>query len=224
MKEVGKATCRPPRHFRWQYLIVAIVLILLAGSIFFELAGDVWLNEGFAWDPSLMFVLGRWRSPAATLFMRGVTSTAGVLVILPVLTCIIWFTSMKERAQASILAVGLSVSFLFNTWLKAVFARTRPDVIPPLTIEHTSSFPSGHTLTAVVVYGFLMLEAWRRGHRGMAVMLAILALLVGLSRIYLGVHYPSDVLASVALGIIFITIMRSFLAPSYQSHNLATYD
>lgn len=221
MKDTSESISSHDRRLRWWYLLPVLVLVLIALSVFFELAGDVWLNEGFTWDPSLMSILGQWRSPAATLFMWGITSTAGVFIILPALTYIIWFTSRRESAQAIMLAVGLAISASFNTWLKTFFARPRPDVIPPLTVEHTSSFPSGHTLSAVVFYGFLALEAWRRGHRGAAVLLAIWALLVGLSRIYLGVHYPSDVLASLALGLIFIMLMRSFLGLSYRFHKFA---
>lgn len=153
--------------------------------------------------------------------MRGITSTAGVFATLLGLICIVWFTRMRERAQVIVLAVGLAASASFSVWLKTVFVRPRPDIIPALTFEHTSSFPSGHTLNAVVFYGYLALEAWRRGQRGAAVLLAIWALLVGLSRIYLGVHYPSDVLASIALGLIFIILMRSFLGLSYRSHKIA---
>jgi membrane-associated phospholipid phosphatase len=221
VKQTAKRAPFRPLPLVWWHWLLAASLILLAVALFLELAEDVWIKQGFSWDAPLLLLLGGWRSAAATLAMRGISASASVFVILPVLATIVWQLRRREKAQAITLAVGLSLSSLVSAWLKAVFARLRPDVIPPLTVEHTSSFPSGHTLTAVVFYGFLAVEAWRHGRRGVAVALATWALLVGLSRVYLGAHYPSDVLASVALGLIFLTIMRTFLGLSYRFHKMA---
>jgi len=88
--------------------------------------------------------------------------------------------------------------------LKHLFARPRPQLFPWLTGAGGWSFPSGHTLNAVVLGGLLVwligwrLSGWRRAALG--VWAGLWAALIGLSRVYLGVHYPSDVLASLAVG------------------------
>jgi undecaprenyl-diphosphatase len=77
-----------------------------------------------------------------------------------------------------------------------------------LVVEHTASFPSGHTLAAVSFYGLLSVLLWERGHRMLSVISGVWVLLIAISRVYLGAHYPSDVLVSLALGtiLLFITL------------------
>jgi membrane-associated phospholipid phosphatase len=108
--------------------------------------------------------------------------------------------------------------------LKAAFARPRPHIIVPLAVEHTASFPSGHTISAAVFYGYLALQAWHRRHQAIAPLIGVWPVLVGMSRIYLGAHYPSDVLASLALGLLFLILMdgiRGFLTNPYRFHKVA---
>jgi undecaprenyl-diphosphatase len=95
---------------------------------------------------------------------------------------------------------------LLNALLKQVFMRPRPRFENPLLIISSYSFPSGHTMMATVFYGALCalfvtkVRDWRA--RGLAAGLsACLILLVGFSRIYLGVHYLSDVMAAIAEGL-----------------------
>ncbi len=220
MKKPSKSINNPVVPVRWSTLLPAAFLILLAGIVFFELAGDVWLKEGFSWDPQILLIVGSLRSPLATVAMRAVTTTASGWIAFPVLAATIWFVRTGDRRQALILALGFLGAILLNTALKAAFARPRPHIISPLTVEHTASFPSGHTISAVVFYGYLALAVLRHGWRSVAALVTFWAVLVGLSRIYLGVHYPSDVLASFALGLVFILLMRGFLDLSYRSHNI----
>jgi undecaprenyl-diphosphatase len=105
------------------------------------------------------------------------------------------------------LIVSLIASQIISLLLKYRFDRPRPDVFPPLVVEHTGSFPSGHTLTAVAVYGLISVLLWQRGHRFLSIISGIWVFLIALSRVYLGAHYPSDVLASLALGTILLIII-----------------
>lgn len=202
------------RSLRWWHALPALAVATIALSIFFELAGDVWLREGFRWDPPIMLFIGSLRSPIATVIMRAVTTTASGWIVLPVLAAMAWFLRCGDRKQAFILALGLIAAVLLDTALKAAFARPRPHIIPPLAVVHTASFPSGHTISAVVFYGYLALQVWHSGHPAVGLLVGAWPVFVGLSRVYLGAHYPSDVLASYALGLLFILVMdgiRSFL-------------
>jgi undecaprenyl-diphosphatase len=96
---------------------------------------------------------------------------------------------------------------LLNQVLKLFFARPRPDVFPPLTVEHSYSFPSGHMMAAVSVYGFIALILWKRRQRLLALMSALLIPVVGFTRIYLGVHYPSDVVGALAVGVAWLFLV-----------------
>ena len=96
---------------------------------------------------------------------------------------------------------------ILNSLLKLLFARPRPNLFPPVVTETSFSFPSGHAMTAVAVYGLLSLLLWQRGRHSWALLAGLWVPLVALSRVYLGVHYPSDVLASLALGTVWLVIV-----------------
>ncbi len=120
------------------------------------------------------------------------------LLLVPV--CVVYWTVSKEHGEA--MALSIMASLFFNNALKAIFMRPRPigaDGIRSLRIETAtgSSFPSGHTQNTAAVYTALAC-AFRK--RWLAVVAAAVISLVGLSRLYLGVHWPSDILAGAALG------------------------
>lgn len=189
--------------------LVALVLLLTAVILFLELAEDVWLEEGFSWDTSVMLAVHSWSLPALDQIFWLVTQTAGPLVVVPVLGTAVWFWRQSERTTALLIVVSFFGAALLNSVLKMIFARARPNVFPPLVVEHSYSFPSGHTMSAIAYYGLLALLFWRRERWGWAILAALWVPLVALSRVYLGAHYPSDVLASLALGTIWLVIVWS---------------
>ncbi len=117
-----------------------------------------------------------------------------------VLAAIAWHLRRGERREAQAwFAVGLTTLALY-LFLKPVFARPRPDLWPRLVGETGFSFPSGHALASAAFYP-LLARATLRLRRGAFFMIALgLPLFVGFGRLYLGVHWPSDVLAGWALG------------------------
>ncbi len=145
--------------------------------------------------------------PWLDTFFRFVTNTAAELVVLPVLAMVIYLWRRWERITP-IHFIAAAISFpLISAVLKEQFGRPRQELFPPLVAETTYSFPSGHTLTAMAVYGLTAVLLWQRRHRFLAVCSGLWVMLVALSRVYLGAHYPSDVLASIALGTILIIIV-----------------
>lgn len=122
-----------------------------------------------------------------------VGSVAGVLI------------AMRERRLALFIVVVTSAGGLLSTVLKHWFERARPDLVPHEVIVSNASFPSGHAFGAAMVYltlaALLTLRLQPRAARVILLALAIgLALAVGVSRVALGVHWPSDVLAGWAAG------------------------
>ncbi len=187
--------------------VVALGLLLTAVILLLELAEDVWLNEGFAWDATLMLAIHSLSRPWLDKVFWFVTQTAGPLIVLPVLVTAVWFWRRGDRITAVLFVVSFVGTALLASFLKTVFARPRPDLFPPLVVEHSYSFPSGHTMSAISFYGLLALVLWERRRQGWAILFALWVPLVALSRVYLGAHYPSDVLASLAIGTIWLVIV-----------------
>ena len=187
--------------------LAALGLLLTAVTLFLELSEDVWLHEGFTWDVPIMLGIHRQSQPWLDRLSWLITQTAGSLVVLPLVGTAVWFWRHGERPKTWLVMASFGGTLLLNSLLKLLFARPRPDVFPPLTSETTYSFPSGHTMAAVAVYGLLTLFLWQRGKYIWAILPGLWVPLVALSRVYLGVHYPSDVLASLALGTIWLVIV-----------------
>jgi len=129
--------------------------------------------------------------------------SVGVLAALAGLSVLIMFWQ-KKRWEAVFLVLALGGGLLFNLLLKELFRRERPDM-HRLIEEGGYSFPSGHSMASFLFYGmiavFLYLFVVSRVAKFWIVFLAVLIIFgVGISRIYLGVHYPSDVLAGYAAG------------------------
>ena len=188
--------------------VTALVELALAAAllgVFAGLAGNVISGQAFAFDLPVISAVHHLSSPWLTVVMQATSATASTLgtTALALVLCAHWW-QVGRRPEAITLAVTLAGSAALGEALKLVFARPRPHLFSWLTTATGWSFPSGHTLNAVTLAGLLIwlvgrrLNGWRRVVLNIAV--ALWAALVGLSRVYLGVHYPSDVLGSLAAG------------------------
>jgi undecaprenyl-diphosphatase len=191
---------------------LAVATVLLCA--FASLVGNVTGNRAFSFDLPAMQAIRYLESAWLTIAMQVVTASASVLgtTVLASVLCITWGRQAGRRPETIVLALGLAVSAALGQALKHVFARPRPHLLPWLTVAEGWSFPSGHTLNAVTLAG---LSAWLIGRRSgewrrvaFDVAVGLWVVLVGLSRVYLGVHYPSDVLASLAVGSLYLLAGR----------------
>lgn len=189
------------------HFTVGIALMLLAAWVFGGIAEDVVDAEEIT---LLDQWLARWfnerDTPAFTQVMLVIThihNTAGMLIM----TAVVGIYFYLRKAHYWLVALVLSVpgGMLLNVFLKNIFQRERPGLDNALLTLNTYSFPSGHAVAATLFYG--LIAAWlicrvsRWRHRLLIVVAACgMVALVGLSRMYLGVHYLSDVLAAIAEG------------------------
>lgn len=151
-----------------------------------------------AWDCRLLNELAGWRSPAGDLAFRLLTDMGNPWFLLAV-TALVGLTGSGRQRLMPFLALLLATTG--SALLKSWFARPRPGPeFHPLALEPYASLPSGHAMLSLCVYGALacliLSGPGFSGRRWAAVsLLGVLVLLIGLSRVYLAVHYPSDVLA-----------------------------
>lgn len=194
---------------------LAAVLALAAAALwgFAELAEEVIQGKTLAFDTAILLALRAPGDAADPLgppwveeLARDVTGLGG-LGVLTFLTLaaagLLWLQRRRGTALYVLAAVGSGVTL--SNAAKAFFDRPRPDLVPHGSFVYTASFPSGHSLMAAVVYLTLAALVARgfpeRRLRAYVVALAILVTLaVGASRVYLGVHWPTDVLAGWAAG------------------------
>lgn len=161
-------------------------------------------------DQTIILVVHGWSTAFLTVAMQGITELGAWYIAIPVcaLQAVAYYRyDARLSAFALVLAIGSEPVVVEG--FKLAFARPRPDVFAPLIIEDGFSYPSGHAAMATVAYGFsalLLIPRLRTTIGRVAVLSAAitLVLLVGLSRVYLGVHYPSDVVGGILLGLAWI--------------------
>lgn len=137
---------------------------------------------------------------------RDFTALGGIPVLsLITLAAAIFLLLQRKRHAALFVVVAVVGGMLLSNGLKSGFDRPRPDLVPHGAVVYTASFPSGHAMLSAVVYltlGALLarLQRWWRLKIYLLVLAVLVTLIVGISRIYLGVHWPTDVLAGWAAG------------------------
>lgn len=143
---------------------------------------------------------------------RDVTALGGYTVLTLVVGAVMGFLVIGRHFPAALLTFAATVGGgLLSFLLKDLYDRPRPDLVPHLTRVASSSFPSGHAMLSAVVYLTLgallarLVDRWRAKLYFIGVA-ALLVLLVGCSRVYLGVHYPTDVAAGWAAGVAWATL------------------
>jgi undecaprenyl-diphosphatase len=188
----------------WLIWLLGLATLTASVIIFFALAGDVWDQEAFWWDVPLMRTVRRLHTPWLDAFMITFTwlGGPGKILVAALTAYLLW--RYRQRPAAIALVTALVGAFLFNNLLKIIFARPRPEVFEPLTVVTTYSFPSGHAMSSVAFYGFITYLLLQRRRWGWALLATAIALTISFSRIYLGVHYPSDVLAALAAGLLWL--------------------
>lgn len=188
---------RPWRQRRGAFAFVAALAVVMAIAMAQHLG---WTAPS---DRGIMNAIGAMRATATgatiTLIMRWasiVGDTAGRIPII-VVACLT-LLALKRRSDALWLLVVTIGGTLLNLALKQLVAAPRPDLLPHLDIVHSYSFPSGHAAGNMMLFGALAILIRRPWAWGVA---AAIILLIGASRVWLGVHWPSDVLAGWIEGI-----------------------
>lgn len=191
-------------HKRWILLSILII-------IFVMLAEDVFENQLFQFDFTIYHNLIKWRTDFLTGILKIVTQLGGAIALISItILCVIFVPNKKYKC---VIPINLAVIVLSNIILKNFFARPRPNELR--IIEETGySFPSGHSMASMAFYGYLIYLVFKnvknkKIRNSLCIILGLVIFLIGFSRIYLGVHYASDVIAGFCFSMSYLIFMIS---------------
>jgi undecaprenyl-diphosphatase len=215
---------RPFQHLtRLERHEISWLLTALGGSIllfaFLKLASEVMEGETLAFDTKILRALRNPADPARLIgppWLQGalldLTSLGSPVILGLVVLSVVGFLLLQTRYRTALFVLITSTSAWFvNYGLKNLFERTRPSAVPHLRDVSSPSFPSGHALTSAVVYltlGAVLMHV-SKGRLTKIYCLAsamMLTLLAGISRVCLGVHYPTDVIAGWIVGLLWASL------------------
>ena len=205
------------RHeLTWLFVGLGACVLLL---VFLNLAGEVAEGDTQAFDTRILRALRDSADPSKPIgpawmesSLLDLTALGGPTVLGLVVLAVAGFLVLQTRYRTALFVVLTSISGeLINEAMKHAFNRPRPSIVPHLREVYTTSFPSGHAMESAIVYltlgAILMRVAERRVTKlyclGIAMLLTMLA---GVSRVYLGVHYPTDVIGGWIIGFVWASV------------------
>lgn len=192
----------------WQIRVGGILLAALALRVFAEIAEEVLEKESYAFDTKILLAIKHIHTTLLDQAMMGITFIGDPAVLLVIcLGMEIWLLRNRHRATATTLGVAAVGAIGLNVLLKQLFNRPRPAFWQPLVDVGYYSFPSGHAMVSLVIYGLMgYILATQFPHLQKLILgfSVILVAAIGFSRLYLGVHWPTDVAAGYAAGLVWL--------------------
>jgi membrane-associated phospholipid phosphatase len=190
----------------------AIILFNLAlVALFVRLSYSIVQNRDPRFDEQVMLWVRDHSAPWLDLVMRVITHAGDSFFLIALSLTLAWFFFKRfgRKREGLTILLAYALGHGLNSFFKHAFQRERPDLWDMIARPQSYSFPSGHAMSSTVVYAIsaFLLETAFPAHRwAIRIVAAILIFLIGASRVYLGVHWPSDVLAGFAAGLVLVFI------------------
>ncbi|MDP5043353.1 MULTISPECIES: phosphatase PAP2 family protein [unclassified Leeuwenhoekiella] len=191
-------------------VILALIIVVFCINTFIELTETLKTEILATYDTQITDYVISFRTPLLTqyfVFVTNVGDLYGYLTVVGLATIISYFFFKRWKYVLQTIAV-LILASVSNVILKRFIDRARPGIEHLVSVE-TLSYPSGHAMSAMAFYGFLIYLVFRFSintflKAGLILLLAVLILSIGISRIYLGVHFPSDIAGGYIAGFIWV--------------------
>jgi undecaprenyl-diphosphatase len=190
-----------------------IILAAISLVLFIIVAKTALVDDLVFYDKVAQDIVNSVRCDALTVIMKLFSFACSVEVLLFI--CVLTFILGKDKKKASLISINLIINYLLNTLAKYIVQRPRPDEVLRLIEEHGYSFPSGHSMVSMAFYGYIVYLIYKHVDNKPKKYIACFSLLfliamIGISRIYLGVHYASDVLAGFLLSVAYLMLFVIF--------------
>lgn len=200
-------------------LTIAIPLI-----VFLLIMNSVVNKKTIELDSLVYKKVSEFITPNLTDFMKLISffGSGQFFIVFSIALIIIFYKYEKNSFFSSMIVINLFSSSIINTSIKQLIRRDRPNILRLIEILGYS-FPSGHSMVSMSFYGLLMFICFRRIKNNfkylIILLFLILVLVIGLSRIYLGVHYFSDVIGGFSLGVLWVGIFSIIIDIRYKKIN-----
>lgn len=182
----------------WRSLLLLLVGVYLPLQVFGELAEEVWENEGgFPWDVPILLAIHSMANPQLDFLAVTLTKLGVFWGVFPVATIIALALFIRRRWRSlTYLITTLLGSIVINRTAKVLLHRVRPHLWESPAPEFDYGFPSGHAMSSMTLVAVLVILSWNSRWRWWVLAVGtFFVLVIGWTRLYLGVHYPSDILA-----------------------------
>lgn len=222
LKEEARFGARVLHRHGWRLLLVFVAVLLPLWG-FAELAAEIQSSSELEFDERLLLDAQAMASPRLDRFFLLISALGYGWGVFPADALLVIVLAVKRRIRESVFALlALGGSLLLNVAAKHSFARDRPSLWESISPHSSYSFPSGHAMASATFVGVVVLLTWHTRWRWPVLVLALpFAAMVGYSRVYLGVHYPSDILAgwaasSVWVAAAYLAVYRMSLRPWHR--------
>ncbi|WP_312098839.1 phosphatase PAP2 family protein [Niallia sp.] len=199
------------RTITTKYIVSMMAIIIVFCGLFYVIAKRVTSTDIITFDKTIIHFIQSFISDDLTIWVERVTFLGSILFIATAIVIISILLLWRRKYTLMIFFISAnSLGAILNKLLKWFFKRERPDILPVI-IEKGYSFPSGHSMGSLIFFGscaYLCIHIVNStGKKIFAYTIACLfILLIGISRIYLGVHYPTDVVGGYSIGIAYSAI------------------
>lgn len=221
----------PLLRLHWRLVLLVLLGVLLPLVLVAHFTDEIFREGGYSWDRAILAWYAAHRTPALTQLARNLAIIGGV-VCLPVITVVIsgLLARYRSHAHAWFLVLALAGATVINVLAKVAFQRPRPDQLVSVLAESGFSFPSGHTMANTAFGIALGLVFWKGRWGWPATILGwSWAILIGVSRNYLGVHYPTDVVVGFLFSLAWVvglylvirrrwTVLATSVPPANPAH------
>lgn len=205
--------------------ILPLLICLISGGLFLIIAQAIHTGAIVKFDLPIIKIVQGWEAGWLTVLFTSFTWIGSGYGVTPItfLICLLLFFKYNKRPEAILFAFSIVSTILLNEGLKRVFIRERPEIYRLLDAGGFS-FPSGHTMMAVSLYAMIIYIVWptvksKSGKFLLVFACSLFAFLIAVSRIYVGVHYPSDIAGGFLMSTLWITLLltgyRFFQQPSH---------
>lgn len=188
---------------------MAALLFWAFAAMFILLAQEVREGEPIWLDGAILQAVHNIASPTLNMWAVAVTTLGGAMIV-AVMTSLVCGVLLIQRhwRKATVVAATVGGAVLMNLALKVLFARDRPTLWEAIVTEHSYSFPSGHAMASSALAVCLVILAWpTRWRWPVLIGAALYTLIIGLTRLYLGVHFPTDIIAGWCVSLAWMVVV-----------------